>query len=143
MYEKALNDILKTPYTELSVCLNLDILYSPNINSKDDSASKNEGFTDNPIEKSPEEGENLGIEWLEGLCSQPACSDNTISDAIKRAMMGCETDLTMHGFDNRRFSQEYIEYIAKRVYATFRKMSCLKEYVQFSTLAHLSAIRLS
>lgn len=63
--------------------------------------------------------------WLTGLCSKPACSNQTISALVQNVTSGCSSELSSLGFGNVDASE--LTALVETAYPTVRKVFCLAE----------------
>lgn len=63
--------------------------------------------------------------WLSGMCSQPQCTNQTLSDIVSNVTSGCSSDLQSLGAGN--VNAEEITNIVQLAYPTVRKIACLKD----------------
>ncbi|KDQ57754.1 hypothetical protein JAAARDRAFT_130475, partial [Jaapia argillacea MUCL 33604] len=70
--------------------------------------------------------------WLTGLCSQPACSNQTLSDIVTNVTQGCSAELTAAGLQTSSASALITE--IEQVYPTVRQIFCLKDTTDSNTL---------
>ncbi len=63
--------------------------------------------------------------WLTGMCSQPACTNDTLASVVSTIMSGCQSDVSSLGLGNITASQ--LTSIVQSVYPTARQVMCLKE----------------
>ncbi|KII92266.1 hypothetical protein PLICRDRAFT_88909 [Plicaturopsis crispa FD-325 SS-3] len=65
--------------------------------------------------------------WLSGLCSQAACSNDTISNAVSNVTSGCSSDLSNAGFSLPSDALSSVIGIVQQVYPVARQALCLKD----------------
>ena len=62
--------------------------------------------------------------WLTGMCSQTACSNQTLADVVSNVTSGCQSDLQSAGIDT---SASELTSLVQEYYPTARKAACLAE----------------
>lgn len=62
--------------------------------------------------------------WLTGLCSQTACSNQTLADVVSNVTSGCQSDLQSAGI---QASASELTSLVQQYYPTARKAACLAE----------------
>ena len=65
--------------------------------------------------------------WVSGLCSQPACSNNTLASVVNNVTSGCPDEIQALGFSTT--DTEEITTLVQMTYPTFRQIACTEEYV--------------
>ncbi|KAK7692912.1 hypothetical protein QCA50_004550 [Cerrena zonata] len=63
--------------------------------------------------------------WLSGMCAQPQCTNQTLSDIVSNVTTGCASDLQSLGAGD--VNAEEITNIVQMAYPTVRKVACLKD----------------
>ncbi|KAF5370757.1 hypothetical protein D9758_001968 [Tetrapyrgos nigripes] len=64
--------------------------------------------------------------WLNGMCSQGSCTDESISNIITGVASGCSAELATFGLDASDISDNVVN-IVQQVYPTVRQAMCLKD----------------
>ncbi|KZT67171.1 hypothetical protein DAEQUDRAFT_406105 [Daedalea quercina L-15889] len=70
--------------------------------------------------------------WLTGMCSQTACSNQTLSDVVSNVTSGCSSDLQSAGISTSDPSE--LVSIVQQYYPTVREAACLADTSDNKTL---------
>ncbi|KAI0769643.1 hypothetical protein BD413DRAFT_476957 [Trametes elegans] len=61
--------------------------------------------------------------WLTGLCSRPACSNDTLASVVSSVNSGCSTELSSFGLNN--VGTDQLTSLVQTAYPTVRQVACL------------------
>ncbi|KAH9895000.1 hypothetical protein C8Q73DRAFT_692621 [Cubamyces lactineus] len=70
--------------------------------------------------------------WLTGLCSRPACSNDTISEVVHSVASGCSSDLSSLGLGD--VNGDELTSLVQMIYPTVREVVCLSDTNNNNTL---------
>ncbi|EPT02622.1 hypothetical protein FOMPIDRAFT_128132 [Fomitopsis schrenkii] len=69
--------------------------------------------------------------WITGLCSQTACSNQTLADVVSNVTSGCQSDLQSAGINT---TASELTPLVQQYYPTARKAACLADTSNNKTL---------
>ncbi|KZT27957.1 hypothetical protein NEOLEDRAFT_1239736 [Neolentinus lepideus HHB14362 ss-1] len=66
-------------------------------------------------------------QWLQGMCSQPACTNDVISAAVSNVTTGCQSDLEAHGLQTSSSALSLVTPVIQLAYPSVRQIACLQD----------------
>lgn len=66
-------------------------------------------------------------QWLQGMCAQPACTNDVVSAAVANVTQGCQADLEAHALGTSGGALALVTPVVQLAYPTARQVACLQD----------------